>query len=211
MSTTWGAVARRWTFRLAFAASLVGILAAYGTPLWYQLRGQRLVVITGDSMKGFMSAGDAAVLQPLAGPELRVGQVVTFQPPTNQKDPKAYVTHRIIAIERKVVKQDGSDALILDPATGKPKTEWFIRTQGDGVRDPDANMTPIGSIRGQVVGRISDFGLFLLWSRTPAGRLVLFAPPLLLLLGAELLSWRRLRQRDAEVAREAPHGAPVPA
>ncbi len=206
---TWGAVTRRWAFRLAFAASLVGIAVAYGSPLWYRLHGQRLVVITGDSMSPHMRAGDAAVLQPLSGSQLRVGQVVTLQPPGQ----RTYVTHRIVAIERKVVKADGDSGYLTDPVTGKPMTSWFVRTKGDGNQTPDENLTPIGSIRGQVVDRIEGFGKVLLWSRTPSGRLTLFAPPLLLLLGAELLAWRRDRRarrpssmREAEV-----HASAVPA
>jgi hypothetical protein len=201
--STWGARARRWGFRLAFVLSLVGVLVAYGTPLWYHLHDQKLLVLVGGSMSGTYEAGDAIVIQPIAPQELRVGQVVTFRStqdgmvatttggydaaPKDQTKP-VLTTHRIIAIEEKQLRDPENHPIIVD---GKPETHWFIRTKGDNDRSPDFSATDVSQIIGQVVGSLPRFGFFLLWSREPVGRLLLFAPPLLLLLGAELIAWRR--------------------
>jgi signal peptidase len=175
------AATHRWAFRLLLAASLVGIVLANGVPLWYRLHGQRLLVVTSGSMAPKITAGDAVVIRPLSAPELRVGQVVTFQAPLSDR----YTTHRIVAIvQRYLVAKPG-------PAD---HPQYFIQTQGDHNRTPDPDLTPIGSIRGIVVDVLPGWGRFLLWSQGPDGRLALFGPPLLLVLAAEVASWRRLRR-----------------
>jgi signal peptidase I len=172
---------RRWAFRAAFLASLVGVLVANTVPLVYRLHGERLLVVTSGSMEPRIHAGDAVVIRPLTAPQLRVGQVVTFQAPGSDR----YTTHRIIAIERRY--------LVADPGPDDHE-QYFIRTQGDHNLTPDPNLTPIGSIRGIVTETLPGWGRFLTWAHSATGRFVLFAPPLLLLLGAELLSWRKPRR-----------------
>jgi len=184
---------RRWAFRAAFLVSLIGILVANAVPLIYRFHGERLLVVTSGSMEPKIHAGDAVVIRPLAAPQLRIGQVVTFQAPGSDR----YTTHRIIAIDRRY--------LVADPGPDDHE-QYFIQTQGDHNPTPDPNLTPIGSIRGIVTETLPGWGRFLTWAHSPSGRFVLFAPPLLLLLGAELFSWRRPRR----VARpEKSDAAPV--
>jgi signal peptidase I len=172
------ATARRWLFGVVLLASLTGVVLANGVPLWYRFHGQRLLVVTGGSMAPDISPGDAVVIRPLAASELRVGQVVTFQAPESSR----YTTHRIVSIvQRYLVKDPGPD----------DHPQYFIQTQGDHNRTPDPDLTPIGSIRGIVIRTLPGWGHFLVWAHDPDGRLAIFAPPLLLILGAELLSWRR--------------------
>ncbi len=185
---------RRWTFRIVFAASLVGLVVSNAVPLWYQAHGSKLLVVTSGSMEPKIHPGDAVVIRPLAAPELRVGQVVTFRAP----QASGYTTHRIIAIVKRY--------LVTNPGPND-QSQFFIQTQGDGNRTPDANLTPIGSIRGIVTEVLPGWGRFLIWAHTPEGRFLLFAPPLLLILGSELLSWRRRRPapvRRPEVRDAAP-------
>lgn len=193
MRRLWGnAAVRRWMFRVALAVSLVGVILANGVPLWYRLHSQRLLVVTSGSMAPNIAAGDAVVIRPLAATELRVGQVVTFQAPGSDR----YTTHRIVAIMRRyLVKNPGPD----------DHQQYFIRTQGDSNRTPDPDLTPIGSIRGIVVDTLPSWGRFLTWAHSAEGRLVLFAPPLTLILACELLSWYRPRRER----REGSHAAPV--
>ncbi len=191
------AAVRRWAFRLTLAALLAGALVANAVPLWYRVHGQRLLVVTSGSMAPQITAGDAVVIRPLAAPELRVGQVVTYQAPQSDR----YTTHRIVAIiQRYVVKDPGP----------YDHPQYFVQTQGDHNRTPDPDLTPIGSIRGIVVQDLPGWGHFLTWAHTPEGRLILFGPALLLVLVAELASWRRSRSARAPTAREGPDAAAVP-
>ena len=195
MRSIWAhAAVRRWTFGVVFAASLVGIIVANAVPLWYRVHGDRLLVVTSGSMEPGIHAGDAVVIRPLTAPELRVGQVVTFQAPQSDH----YTTHRIVAIlKRFLVKNPGPD----------DHPQYFIRTQGDHNPTPDPDLTQIGSIRGIVTETMPGWGHFLTWAHTAEGRLVLFAPPLLLILGAELASWYRPRRPAAPGRKSRPEAS----
>ena len=196
MRSVWAhAAVRRWVFGVVFAASLTGIIVSNAVPLWYRFHGDRLLIVTSGSMEPKIHAGDAVVIRPLTAPELRVGQVVTFQAPESNR----YTTHRIVAIlKRYLVKYPGPD----------DRAQYFIQTQGDHNRTPDPDLTQIGSIRGIVTETMPGWGHFLTWAHTAEGRLVLFAPPLLLILGAELLSWRRPRLTRPS---RKPDATPIPA
>jgi signal peptidase len=192
-----GATGRRWLFRVALLVSLLGILVVNAVPLWFSAHGQRLLIVTSGSMAPKITEGDAVVIRPLAATELRVGQVVTFQAPGSER----YTTHRIVQITRRyLVKDPGPD----------DHQQYFIRTQGDNNRTPDPDLTPIGSIRGIVIETLPGWGRLLTWAHSAEGRLVLFAPPLLLILGSELVSWytpRRSRRREDDGEHTV---APVP-
>jgi hypothetical protein len=55
----------------------------------------------------------------------------------------------------------------------------------------DGNLTPVANVRGTVSDVKRGWGYPLGYAHSALGRLLIFAPPLLLLLTAELLSWRR--------------------
>lgn len=199
MPMTRGARARRWAFRLAFALSLVGLIAAFGTPLWFRLHGQKLFIITSGSMEPNIIPGDAVVIQPIGSDELRVGQMVTFRNTVPVQGPNGqvttYTTHRIIAIKR-VDLQDPSTGQFITDGTGSKRSGWFIQTKGDNNNAPDPNLTPVQEILGQVVQVLPRWGYFFHFAQTRQGLLLLFTPPLLLILGAEVLSWRRAANRS---------------
>lgn len=181
---TWGDL-RRWAFRGLLVLSLVGALLAYAGPLFYELRGQRLLVLTSGSMAPLYPAGSAVVAEPITPDQLRVGQVITFRPDGGEK----FVTHRIVAL-RQLPKTDESGNELRD-SNGRLLTEGFAQTMGDGNEDPDPNLINVSQVRFLIVDGYPELGSWLLWSRTPMGKVVLFAPPFLLLLAAEMWSWRR--------------------
>jgi signal peptidase len=179
-----GAHLRRWAFRGVLAFFVALILASYAVPFAYQLRGERLLVVTSGSMEPDISAGDAVVVRQISSAsELRVGQVVTFLPRRSTQ----LVTHRIEALVPVVRRDPTTDEIVLD-ALGNPWLDPYIRTRGDANDSADADLTPASQVRGIVADVHSGWGYPLGWAHSPVGRLVLFGPPLLLLVTAEVLS-----------------------
>ncbi len=201
---SWGRRARRWTFRLVFAVSLSVALFAYGLPLWYHVHGQRILVVTSGSMErqpgqpvqpGQFNTGDAVVITTIAPTELRTGQVVTFWDAGHS----TLTTHRIIDLVEREDLENGKDL---------GTTTRYIRTKGDSNGSPDPDLTPVANVRGAVADVKPGWGYFLGYAHSPLGRFLVFAPPLILLLTAELLSWRRrpaagASARDGKEQRDA--------
>lgn len=190
VSVLWGRRARRWGFRAVFAVSMTLALLAYGVPLWYHVHGQRILVVTSGSMAPTFNAGDAVVITKISPSELRPGQVVTFWPIA--KDARL-TTHRIINLLERPDLVHGETTVLLGP-DGKPQMSQYIQTQGDANSGPDYDLTPVSNVRGAVTGVKRGWGYPLGYAHSPLGRLLIFAPPLVLLLLAELLSWRGQRR-----------------
>jgi signal peptidase len=179
-----GAGLGRWVFRGVLAFFVALILASYAVPLAYQLRGERLLVVTSGSMEPDISAGDAVVVRQISSAsQLRVGQVVTFLPRRSTQ----LVTHRIEALVPVVRRDPVTDEVVRD-ALGNPWLDPYIRTRGDANDTADADLTPASQVRGIVAEVHSGWGYPLGWAHSPLGRLVLFGPPLLMLVTAEALS-----------------------
>ena len=194
MSAPAAVATRRWLFRALLVVSVVGALAAYGGPLLFQLRGERLLVLTSGSMTGTYDAGTAVVVQPITGNQLAAGQIVTF------REGDTWVTHRIVKFLKR--PESNPDGTLLRGPDGNLVQDYYVQTKGDANADPDPNLVPVGQVRYQVVGGYAHLGTFLLWSRLMVGRIVLFAPPFLLLLAAEMWSWRRPRGNVGDGADE---------
>jgi signal peptidase len=189
-----GAWLRRWAFRGLLLLSLVGAFAFYGLPLAYQLHGQRLEVLTSGSMAPKYPAGSVVVAQPITPDQLRVGQVITFKPvgePTQ-------VTHQIVALKPLPQTDENGDPVV---ENGRPVYNLFAQTKGFGNPEVDPNMTPVGNVRYLVVQGYPGLGEWLLWSRTLVGRVTVFMPPFLLLIAAELWSWRASSRPARRAAR----------
>jgi signal peptidase len=183
-------------FGLAYATSLA-------VPLWFQVHGQRLLIVTSDSMSGTESggfdAGDAVVMRRITdASQLRVGQVVSFWPPGSDR----LVTHRIVALESlPVLRQDAATGRMvdtLDPTSGKPLKKPYVMTQGDANPAPDPDATPYTRVRGVVLRVYHEWGWVLQWANSPEGRLAMLAPPLTALAVMEVLAvleGRRARRK----------------
>lgn len=186
----------RWAFRAVFLVSMTLAVLAYGVPLWYHLQGQRILVVTSGSMApapgepkayGQFDAGDAVIVTKVAPNELRVGQVVTYWPLGHEG---ALTTHRIVNLVERQNFLIGTQTPILDEA-GRPTFSQYIQTKGDANSGPDFDLTPVANVRGTVSAVKPGWGYALGYAHAPLGRFLIFAPPLTLLLLAELLSWRR--------------------
>lgn len=179
---------KRWAFRALMLASLAGAILAYCGPLFFEIRGQTLFVLTGGSMGQTYPAGSAVVAEQVTPDQLRVDQVITFKETLEGK----YVTHRIVGL--KTLPRTEDDGTPVRDASGAKITDHYVQTQGDGNLTPDPNLTPVEQVRYLVVEGYPELGSWLLWSRTLTGKIVLFAPPFVLLLLAEMWSWRPARK-----------------
>ncbi len=205
-SVLWGRGAQRWSFRAVFLLFLGVAFLSYGIPLWYDLQGQRILIVTSGSMArqpdqpvepGQFNAGDAVVITPIAPTELQIGQVVTYWD-TEAKTvtvgdtevERHLTTHRIIDLVKRPQLENNTGAPLVDRNDNAVMVE-YIRTKGDSNRAPDPNLTPVSNVRGVVAGVKPGWGYFLGYAHSPIGRFLVFAPALILLLAAEMLSWRR--------------------
>lgn len=189
----------RQVFRVAVWAVVVLFVgtfaAALAVPYWYQLHGQRLLIVTSGSMSPFVEAGDAAVLQLIDDPsQLRVGQVATFYPPGS----KHMVTHRIVDLQMLPVLVQNAETGRMEPqydANGDVIERPYIFTKGDANETQDPNATSLTGVRGVVVDARPGWGTALGWAQSRLGRFVLLAPPLLLLASLELADSLAERRR----------------
>lgn len=174
---------RSWGPTLLIAPFVALILASYAVPLWYQLHGNRLLVVTSGSMAPEIAAGDGVVIQQVTdASQLRVGQIITFYPVGSA----TLVTHRIVGMAR-VERVDNQGNGVLG-ADGQPIKDPYIKTKGDANKVDDPNLTPATSVRGIVREVHPGWGVPLAWAHSPMGRLILFVPPLLVLALLELRS-----------------------
>ena len=138
-------------WRIAVGALLWTVVAvgglAYATslavPLWYEVHGQRLLIVTSGSMAPRFVAGDVVVLRAITdASELKVDQVVTFRPVGSD----SLVTHRIVELHQLPALQEdaatGRMVPVLD-GDGNAILQPYIVTQGDANSSPDPNATPV--------------------------------------------------------------------
>jgi signal peptidase len=176
-------VLRRLAFYGVLAVFVIAILTSYAVPLWFQLRGERLLVVTSGSMSPEIEVGDAVVIQQVtSASQLRIGQIVTFYPTRST----VLITHRIVGLAT-VDRVDDAGNPVLAP-NGKPLNDPFIKTKGDANKANDPNLTPATQVRGIVREVYPRWGFGLAWAHSGVGRLVLFGPPLVALALSELLS-----------------------
>ena len=206
---------RRPWWRVAVTVALwvlVGLGAgAYGTslavPLWFQVQGERLLIVTSGSMAPTFVAGDVVVLKSIADEsQLKVDQVVTFRPVGSQ----TLVTHRIVELHRlpaMVQGADGHSVPRLD-SNGNEILQPYIITQGDANQTPDPDATPVSRVRGVVLGWHHGWGRVLQWAGSDQGRATMLVPPLAALGILELLSMLEERRAGGPARRhreESPH------
>lgn len=182
---------------------MVGTLAfvvSLAVPLWFQVRDQRLLIVTSGSMAPVFDAGDAVVMRRVDHPsQLKVGQIVSFWPLGSEQ----LVTHRIVdLVTLPRLEQDeetGRMVEVMDPATGKPAESQYLITRGDANPTNDPNATPYTRVRGIVLEVHAGWGWVLQWTHSPVGRAVMLVPPLVSLGVLELLAVRDARRRPRTV------------
>ena len=194
-----------WTV-VALGAGAYG--ASLGVPLWFQLQGERLLIVTSGSMAPPFVAGAVVVLKALtAASRLKVGQVVAVRPVGSQ----TLVTHRIVELHKLPAMVQGSDGRSVPrlDSSGNEILQPYIITQGDANKSPDPDATPVSRVRGVVLGWHHGWGRVLLWAGSAQGRATMLVPPLLALGLLELLGVFESRRsgHDRRPRQESPHDA----
>jgi signal peptidase len=161
--------------------------AAVGGPMIPVLLGYRTMIVVSGSMEPDIGVGDALVIHRQAPEEIRVGDVITFQPFGAQE----LKTHRVIAIER----IDG---------------HLYFQTKGDANDTPDPDLADSDAVVGTVRMHVPNVGRFLLYSTHPRVQLVLIGLPAFLLMLQQLVALRGARGGGSGAVPQSPRGPTPP-
>ena len=178
MRTAWGFATKVLSWMM-FGTVVAGGLALILVP---KAAGAKpLTVLTG-SMTGTYDPGDVVVVRPTDAQELEAGDVITFQPVSD--DPKL-TTHRIIQV-----------------TYGSEGTRYI--TQGDANDAPDPEPVRPAQVRGEVWYSVPLVGYVSVWMATGVlGDIVQWAAVGLILYGGWVLAAglrERLRRPEGEPA-----------
>lgn len=145
----------RGLIRVASAITVLAALAIL-VPGFF---GFHRYVITGGSMSGAFEPGAVVFERDVAASDLRVGDVITYQPPADT-GLVALVTHRIAKIE------------------DDPKHGLLLTTKGDANAAADPWSFQIdGATQPKVVLAVDYLGWPLIWLADPALRTILIGVP----------------------------------
>lgn len=180
----------RMALRAVVGLGTAGLLVSLLVPLWFVGAGQRLLVVSSQSMAPTLAVGDVAVLEQLPSvSDLHPGLLVTFRPPGGGE----LVTHRLVSAH--VLPRTATDPStgrvheVLD-AFGRPELGSWLVTKGDANAEQDPDAVPVTSVRGVVVGVGHGWGPALTALTSSAVRAALAVPALLSLGAIEVLDRR---------------------
>jgi signal peptidase I len=91
---------RRRAGTIAVTLAAVAALLVAGLLLVPAILGYRTYVVTGDSMTGTLDRGSLVYERSVPVSSLRVGDIITYQPPPGAQARRQLVTHRIARISR---------------------------------------------------------------------------------------------------------------
>ncbi len=165
----------RWTV-LGVALGLVALLVGA------KATGQETMTVMSGSMEPAIHTGDVVVAKPIAPPDARVGDVITFQEPGGKG---RLITHRVQSMR----------------AQGRKVT--FV-TKGDANNSTERWRIPETGKLARVTNRVEKLGYLMAFLRDPQKRLWLISLPAVLLGVFELV--RIWRPRPARAPEEAVPG-----
>jgi signal peptidase I len=152
----------------------VTLLVAAGILVW---ASKDLYVVTSGSMAPTFNPGDVLYIQHVDPATLKVGDIITFQPPTMDE----LVTHRIYALHA-----DG------------------FETKGDHNAQPDKWRIQPSEVKGTLDFRIPHVGLYLSDIRSTGIGFLLVSVPLVVLCILQsrmvVTEWKRWRRHEGPAA-----------
>ncbi|HVS79187.1 MAG TPA: signal peptidase I [Candidatus Saccharimonadales bacterium] len=155
-------MAGRYIKRALIGLSLLLAVGAATALVAVEIRGGKLLSVQTGSMTPAIRKGSLVVVTRVPASSLKVGDVVTYISPLNNKET---ITHRIVRLPNQDSKQ-------------------FV-VKGDANKIADPPVAP-GSIVGKVGWHVSDLGYALDFIRTPLGLILLIYLPALLVVFDEI-------------------------
>ena len=124
----------KWVGNIILGLVLCAVLFAFLIPTAFS---GSLAIVRSSSMEPAMPAGALAVMLPVDAEDVKVGDIITFDPPWDP-DPDVIVSHRVIGVYH-------NEDIIFD-------------TKGDATEDSDPYWVPADSVQGRVVFSIPYLG-----------------------------------------------------
>ena len=158
--------AGKWAVNIILGLVLCFVLFAILVPSVFS---GSLAIVRSSSMEPAMRAGALAVMLPVDPEDVKVGDIIAFDPPWDP-DPNVIVSHRVIAVHN-------DDQLLFD-------------TKGDATEDSDPYYVTAQSVHGRVLFSVPYLGYALSsavrYIRTWPGLVTLVCIPALVLVGSAI-------------------------
>jgi signal peptidase len=156
--------AGKWAVNIILGLVLCLVLFAVLIP---SVLSGSLAIVRSSSMEPAMRAGALAVMLPIDPENVKVGDIIAFDPPW---DPDVIVSHRVMAVHR-----DGQ--LLFD-------------TKGDATEETDPYYVPAANVHGKVLFSIPYLGYAASYAvryvRTRLGLIFLVCIPAAILIGSAI-------------------------
>ena len=156
---------RRFLKWLSYIILGLAVLFSVSALLMPAVFSGRLAIVRSSSMEPAMPAGALAMMVPVDPEEVKVGDIIAFEP---SWDPDVTVSHRVIAIR-------GNGQLLFD-------------TKGDAMEESDPFYVPAEHVHGKVIFNIPYLGGIvnqaLTYVRTLPGLILLVVLPSLVIVGS---------------------------
>ena len=165
--------AAKWAGNIILGLILCFVLFAFLVPSAFS---GSLAIVRSSSMEPAMRAGALAVMLPIDAEDVKVGDIIAFDPPWDP-NPDVTVSHRVIGVQH-----DG---------------QILFDTKGDATEDTDPYYVPAQSVHGKVVFSIPYLGYAASavtgYVRTWLGFVTLVCIPMVILVGSTIRDVNRSR------------------
>ena len=133
--------AGKWAGNIILGLVLCAVLFAFLIPTAFS---GSLAIVRSSSMEPAMRAGALAVMLPVDTEDVKVGDIIVFDPPWDS-NPGVTVSHRVIGV---YYQED----IFFDDE------DIFFDTKGDATEDSDPEYVPAQSVHGRVLFNIPYLG-----------------------------------------------------
>ena len=158
--------AGKWAGNIILGLLLCAVLFAFLIPTAFS---GSLAIVRSSSMEPAMRAGALAVMLPIDAGDVKVGDIIAFDPPWDP-DPDVTVSHRVIGVRY-------DEQILFD-------------TKGDATEDSDPYYVPAQSVHGKVIFSIPYLGYatssVIGYVRTWLGLVTLVCIPMVILVGSAI-------------------------
>jgi len=158
--------AGKWAVNIILGLVLCAVLFAFLIPTAFS---GSLAIVRSSSMEPAMRAGALAVMLPVDTEDVKVGDIITFDPPWDSR-PDVTVSHRVIGVYH--------------------NEDIYFDTKGDATEDSDPYYVPAQSVQGRVLLSVPYLGYaansIVGYVRTWLGFVTLVCIPMAVLIGSAI-------------------------